>query len=1032
MPAKKPIKLQKPLPKKMKKPLPVQKATLKKPVSKKPGKSLAAAKKMTVVKKNVVKKVVPGKKGAGLANQKKVALTPAKKKLLPVQSKIKKMPAQPVKKAQPVTKKPFISQPVPKPAQLSASKSAIPKHLPKALASKKIEIKPGKPAGHSKKEKNQSTAPGEMAKSYDPTLFENSIYRKWLDTNSFVPRENKAGKRFVIPIPPPNVTGNLHLGHSMFLTLEDLMTRFHRMLGEESLYLPGTDHAGISTQMVVERHLAQEGKTREQLGREKFLEKAWEWKEKYHDIIVEQIKRMGTSCDWSRERFTMDTGMSRAVKKAFIDLYNENLIYKDNYLVNWCPRCKTVLSDLEVNYKEEPAKMAFIRYFVKAADKSIVVATVRPETMLGDTAVAVHPDDKRYKEFHGKTLILPILNREIPIILDESVDMNFGTGAVKVTPAHDVSDYEMYKRHNLEIISVIGKDGKMSKAAGKYAGLSVEQARENITEYLNNIGNLEDTKDIMHNVSHCERCDTKLEPYLSSQWFVRMKPLAQETLAQMQKEKLTFVPERFEKIFMDWLHSVHDWCISRQLWWGHQIPAYYCQKCDQIVVAEDMPQKCKCGSKEFKQDEDVLDTWFSSSLWPFSTLGWPLKTDDLQKFYPADVLETGYDIIFFWVMRMVFMSTHFMKRLPFHTVYLHGLVRDELGRKMSKSKGNGLDPLEVIDMYGADALRLSLSLGITPGNDIRLSLPKVEGNRNFVNKLWNASRFILMNLDQKKSYRELEQILDKEFSNLPSTARWILTRTQQVIKEVTDDIKNYRFGEAGSRLYEFTWGEFCDWYIEIAKLDIKPVTRDILQYCILTILKLWHPYIPFVTEQLWSVFEQKEMLISSEWPQYQKGLVDEQNVKHIRLPFQIITTVRNMRAEKNVEQHKRVAVTVMAHDQISLIKEYQDIIKMLAKLEQLTILKEGAPLDEAVSALVETVEVYMPLAGLIDLKAERSRLEAEIHQKTVFIKSLNQKLSNKEFLKKAPKQIVEQDTARMHKEQDILEKLKEQLKKVGK
>ncbi len=889
-----------------------------------------------------------------------------------------------------------------------------------------------KTAAHSKGIIQKGTKKSDMARAYDPAHVETRLYKNWIENDTFVPRPSKSGKRFVVPIPPPNVTGNLHLGHAMFLTLQDLMTRFHRMLGEETLYLPGTDHAGISTQMVVEKHLAKEGKTREQLGREKFLDSAWQWKEKYRDIILDQIRRMGTSCDWSRERFTMDPGMNRAVRKVFVDLYNEGLIYRDKYLVNWCPRCKTVLSDLEVNYKEETTKMVSIRYFVKAADKSIIVSTVRPETMLGDTAVALHPDDKRYKEFHGKTLILPILNREIPIILDEAVDMNFGSGAVKVTPAHDLTDYEMYKRHHLEIISVIGKDGKMARSAGKYAGLSVEQARENITEYLRNIGNLEDIQEYVHNVARCERCDTKLEPYLSEQWFVRMRPLAEETLDQMKKEKLTFVPDRFEKVFMDWLHNVHDWCISRQLWWGHQIPAYYCDQCADIVVSEDPVQTCpKCKKGSLRQDEDVLDTWFSSALWPFSTLGWPLKTEDLQKFYPASVLETGYDIIFFWVMRMVFMSTHFMKKLPFHTVYLHGLVRDEQGRKMSKSKGIGLDPLEVIKKYGADALRLSLSVGITPGNDVRLSLGKVEGNRNFVNKLWNASRFIVLNLEKTDTVLEVETRLTKRFKNLSSPSRWILTRTQQMIQKVTDDLSQYRFGEAGTSLYEYTWGEFCDWYIEIAKTDLNDDTKDILLYCMLTMLKLWHPFIPFITEELWSSFDQPSQLIIADWPMSNKALIDAKNLEDIRLAFDLVTGIRNLRAEKNIEPHRRVPIVIFAHANTDLVKSYASIIQALAKVETLTIQKEGTLKEQSVSQNVEGMEVYMPLAGLIDLEAERKKLQAEIEQKTKFIASLERKLKNEDFLSKAPKAIIESDRARLAKEKEVLRTLKVQLEKIS-
>jgi valyl-tRNA synthetase len=970
-----------------------------------------------VIKSSPSKKVV--------AQQKKL---PPRKKSSPAKKKKNSPPQQKGKMLKKILKflKPKKKVAEPKKTIRKKKLTRQPKARPFMVKKAPKVLKPTKSV-----EKKKEIPEGEIPKTYDPSIVEDTLYRIWLDKKMFTPKETKNKKRFVIPMPPPNVTNMLHLGHALTIAIEDLMIRYHRMLQEEVLYIPGTDHAGIATQVVVEKHLAEEGKTKESLGREQFIEEIWKWKEKYHQIITDQIKKMGTSCDWDRERFTLDKGLSRAVKKVFIDLYQEGLIYKGDYLVNWCPRCQTVLSDLEVNYQEEPGHLWFIRYFVKAADKSVVVATTRPETMLGDTGVAVHPDDKRYKELVGKTLILPILNREIPIVADEAVDMDFGSGAVKVTPAHDLTDFDIGKRHNLQVISVIGKDGKMSKAAGKFCGLSTEQARENIVEYLNNIGNLEETREHIHNVGYCSRCNTKVEPYLSSQWFVKMKPLAEETLTLLQKEKLTFVPERFEKVFIEWLHSVHDWCISRQLWWGHQIPAYTCKKCHKLYVAEEAPEKCSCKSKEFIQESDVLDTWFSSALWPFSILGWPLKTDDLKKYYPADVLETGYDILFFWVIRMVFMGVHFMKKLPFSTVYLHGLIRDEQGKKMSKSLGNGVNPIEVIQQYGADALRLTLTIGNTPGNDLRFSLSKVEGNRNFVNKLWNASRFILLNVKQKKRYKDLQQEMKGKFKRLPASSQWILTRTNQVIRQVTDDLNQYRFGDAGSLLYDFTWGEFCDWYIEIAKINITPTIQDVLQYCMLTILKLWHPFIPFVTEKIWSFFEQKEMLLEADWPTAQKEFINEENVNEMQIIFDIIRSIRNMRAEKQIDPHLKIDAVLIAHEQIKTIRAQEEIIKILSKINKLKIVQDGAALKDALHSLVEKVEIYLPFAGMIDKEKEKQKIKNEIVKKEQFVATMKARLQNKDFLQKAKKDVIKMEKERLAKEEEFLHGLQEQLKKIA-
>lgn len=871
-------------------------------------------------------------------------------------------------------------------------------------------------------------------KAYEAKLVEQKLYRMWEEGGYFQPKTSRSGKRFVISMPPPNITSNLHIGHASALTFGDIMIRFHRMLGEETLWVPGTDHAGIATQYVVERKLTEQGKTKEALGREEFIKQAWEWKKKYGGIIVEQIRRMGASCDWSRERFTLDEGLSRAVRHAFVELYKKDLIYKGDYLVNWCSHCKSVISDDEVEYRKAKGKLWYIRYFIKAADKSVVVATTRPETMLGDTAVVVHPDDKRYREVHGKLLILPITNREIPLITDRKVDPEFGTGAVKVTPAHDPTDYALGLEHKLEMIQVIGKDGKMTKEAGKYRGMPVLQARRMILEHLDQIGNLEKAEPYEYKVGTCYRCQTVIEPLVSKQWFVKTQPLAELALKAVNKKELEFTPERFEKIYRHWMENIRDWCISRQLWWGHPIPAWYCEKCGEMYVAEEAPRKCvkaKCKKAALVQDKDVLDTWFSSALWPFSTLGWPLKTDDLAKYYPNAVMETGYDIIFFWVARMVMLGMHFMKTVPFKTVYLHGMVRDEQGRKMSKSLDNGIDPIEMIEKYGTDALRLSLVLGNTAGNDLNYAISKLEGYRNFVNKLWNASRYIRLKTSAVEELSRLEDFLKNNFKKLDPTSRWILTDLNQLIEEVTSALQGSRFSEGGLKLYDFVWKEFCDRYIEANKFSTDKNTNRVLQYVILILLKLLHPYIPFVTEEIWSYFKQPKLLIVSSWPRVAKELKDEAITMETKLVFEIIHLVRNLKAEKGVGPTQKVKLVLYGGKTTGVLEKNRELFLNLAKLSSLKIKEQGPELEQSAVASLGEIQILLLLKGL-DRAKEQIRLNQELEKKKTYLASLNKKLKSKEFLKKAPKKVVSEHRARLKNVQKELNTLEKQWKEIRK
>lgn len=869
---------------------------------------------------------------------------------------------------------------------------------------------------------------------YDPQAVEKKWYDFWEKENLFHAEVDKDKKPFCIVIPPPNVTGQLHMGHAMDDSLQDILIRWRRMQGYSSLWMPGTDHAGIATQAKVEEMLRKEENiSRYDLGREKFIERVWQWKEKYGGQIINQLKRLGASCDWERERFTMDEGCSKAVREVFVGLYEKGLIYRSNRMTNWCVNCNTALSDIEVEHEEQQGHLWYVRYAVEGEEGSFVtVATTRPETILGDTGVAVNPEDDRYKKFIGKNLILPIVNKVIPLVADEYVDKEFGTGAVKVTPAHDPNDFEMGLRHDLEQIVVIGKDGIMTDLAGEFAGMERYACRKALVQKLDELGFLVKVEDHQHAVGHCQRCATVVEPLVSLQWFVKMEPLVQEPIKVVKDVRLQFVPERFGKIYTNWLENIRDWCISRQIWWGHRIPAWYCQSCQEKTVSRTDISECpKCHSKEIKQDEDVLDTWFSSGLWPFSTLGWPEKTAELEYFYPTNVLVTAYDIIFFWVARMVIMGSEFMQEVPFNQVFIHGLVRDDQGRKMSKSLGNGIDPLEVIDKYGADTLRFTLVTGNTPGNDMRFYWERVESSRNFANKIWNASRFTLMNLED---YDKNAKIGEYTLAD-----KWILSRLNATIKEVTRLLEKYEIGEASRLMYEFIWNEFCDWYIELAKARLynkeDKLNRATAQKVLVDVLgqamQLLHPVMPFITEEIWQVLphEGKSIMVSS-WPQVQESLIDNQAEEQMQSIMDTIKAVRNMRAEMNVAPSKKSDVILqIADDNLAkVIKENILYIKNLASGENVTILaKDESKPENAVIAVVTGIEVYLPLRGLIDVDKETERLNKEEVNLNKEIARIQGKLSNQGFLAKAPADVVAKEQEKCQEYEDKLTKVKERL-----
>ena len=874
----------------------------------------------------------------------------------------------------------------------------------------------------------------ELAKNYAPRDFEDRIYKEWCDKGYFKPDSDKKKPPFSIVIPPPNVTGQLHMGHALDETLQDILVRTKRMQGYSTLWVPGTDHAGIATQIKVEEALrVEEGLTRYDLGREKFLERVWDWKNKYGDRIISQLKKLGASCDWSRERFTMDEGCSKAVREVFVNLYNKGLIYRGYRIINWCPRCLTALSDAEVEYTEQPGSFWHVRYPINGTDEYMTIATTRPETMLGDTAVAVHPEDERYSHLVGATLTLPLVNREIPIIADEYVERDFGTGCVKITPAHDPNDFEVGKRHRLEIIKVMNDDATISKEyGGKYAGMDRYEARRAIVADLEAGGYLVKVEPCAHNVGTCYRCKTTVEPLTSDQWFVKMEPLAKPALEVVKNGEVKFEPERFSKIYINWMENCHDWCISRQLWWGHRIPAFYCDTCGTMEVSKTDLTTCKKCGGALRQEEDVLDTWFSSALWPFSTMGWPEKTEDLERYYPTNVLVTGYDIIFFWVARMIFSAMEHMGEKPFSTVFIHGLVRDAQGRKMSKSLGNGIDPLKVIEEYGADALRFALATGNAPGNDMRFSDEKIESARNFANKLWNASRFVLMNLTEDDE----ELLVMPKSSELALEDKWILSGFNTLAKTVNDNINNFELGVALQEIYSFTWDTFCDWYIEMAKSRIFEggaealTAKRTLVYVLTGILKLLHPYMPFITEEIYKALPHiSESIMISDYPTFREDMVYEAEEADVNRIISAITAIRQRRAEMNVPPSKKAKMFVITN-YADTFKNTEKILLKLASASEV-ILTDGYDADDAVMIATEAGSIYIPLSEVIDFEKERARLTAEMQKNDNEIERIEKKLSNEGFVAKAPEKVIEGERQKLKKYLEVRASLTEALKKLG-
>ena len=894
----------------------------------------------------------------------------------------------------------------------------------------------------------------ELSKVYDPKAVEDRIYKTWVSKGYFGAKPDKNKKPFTIVIPPPNVTGQLHMGHAFDETLQDILIRYKRMQGFEALWVPGTDHAGIATQIKVEAELREkEGLTRYDLGREKFLERVWDWKEKYGNRIISQLKKIGCSCDWDRERFTMDEGCSKAVREVFVNLYNKGLIYRGPRIINWCPNCITALSNEEVEHAEHAGHFWHIKYQIKGTDEYVVIATTRPETLFGDTAVAVNPEDERYKDIVGKMLLLPLTDREIPVIADEYVDKEFGTGCVKITPAHDPNDFEVGKRHDLEIIKVMNDDATMNSYAGKYEGMDRYECRKAMIADLEEMGLLVKTEDHSHNVGQCYRCGTTIEPIVSDQWFVKMKPLAEAAIEAVNSKETEFVPERFSKTYMNWMENVYDWCISRQLWWGHRIPAFYCDDCGEMTVSKEDIKVCpKCG-KPVRQEEDVLDTWFSSALWPFSTLGWPEKTEDFEYFYPTSTLVTGYDIIFFWVSRMIFSACEHTGKAPFKHVFIHGLVRDGNGEKMSKSKGNGVDPLQIIDMFGADALRFTLVTGVAPGNDMRFPVtydppvekgknpnpevnkivgaPGVEASRNFANKIWNASRFVMMNLSIDKN--ELPDL-----AKLHIEDKWILHRYNEVVREITENLDKYELGIAVQKLYDFIWDEFCDWYIELVKPrfqetgDSNETAQKVLTYVLSNTLKLLHPFMPFITEEIWQALPHDgESIMISEWPKYNEALVNVQAEQDMTVIMDAIKGVRNVKNEMNVPPSKKIKLFVVTEAE-ELFKQATTFLEKLASASEVDIRsdKSGVP-ENVVSVVNPKAEILLPLDELVDKEKEIERLTKEKTKLEGEIKRVEGKLSNKGFTDKAPASVVEEELQKGEKYKAMLEKVLESLAKMG-
>ena len=879
----------------------------------------------------------------------------------------------------------------------------------------------------------------ELAKNYDPQDIEGRLYEKWMNKKYFHAIVDKNKKPFTIVIPPPNITGQLHMGHALDNTMQDILIRFKRMQGYNALWQPGTDHASIATEVKIIEQLKKEGIDKADLGRENFLKRAWEWKEEYGGRIIGQLKRLGSSCDWDRERFTLDEGCSKAVQEVFVKLYEKGYIYKGSRIINWCPICKTSISDAEVEHEEQAGHFWHIKYPIVGSNEFVEIATTRPETMLGDTAVAVHPEDERYQHLIGKMVMLPLVNKEIPVVADNYVDKEFGTGVVKITPAHDPNDFEVGKRHNLPEINVMNDDATINQNGGKYAGMDRYEARKQMVKELDDLGLLVKVEDHSHNVGTHDRCKTTVEPLIKQQWFVKMEEMAKPAIEALQSGELKLVPERMDKSYMNWMNNIRDWCISRQLWWGHRIPAYYCDKCGEVVVGKEMPKVCpKCGDTHFTQDADTLDTWFSSALWPFSTLGWPEKTEDLDYFYPTNVLVTGYDIIFFWVIRMVFSGIEQTGKLPFHTVIFHGLVRDSQGRKMSKSLGNGIDPLEIIEQYGADALRFTLITGNAPGNDMRFYTERVEASRNFANKVWNASRFIMMNLEKAETGESINP------STLTDADKWILSKANTLVKEVTDNMENYELGIAVQKIYDFIWEEFCDWYIEMVKPRLYSETDETkagamwtLKNVLITSLKLLHPYMPFLTEEIYCTLtemegknaEDESIMISS-WPSYDVQMAYGEQEAAVETIKAAVKGIRNVRTDMNVPPSRKATVIIVSENAKlrSIFENSKVFFATLGYAAEVLIQtdKTGIPSD-AVTAVIPEATIYMPFADLVDIEKEIERLEKEQSRLEGELRRVKGMLSNEKFVSKAPESKIAEEKTKLEKYENMMTQVNERL-----